>query len=207
MIPLSLVTLVMCNIALQKQLAEKNTGDITITEVDKREPQGGKRRKEKLEWNDSIRKRKGTEEKNMWEREETRHSKHFGSTGDNSDQEKVSGINFTSGDMRGRHHMRPTKNSIERGALKAHIESFPTVESHYCRHNTQRRYHEADLSLHMMHRLYAESRPNALSLTSYKTIFCTEYNLGFHKPKKDVYDFCSTHLQATKVDPNTNQEA
>ncbi|GFO14159.1 tRNA uridine 5-carboxymethylaminomethyl modification enzyme mnmg [Plakobranchus ocellatus] len=122
-------------------------------------------------------------------------------------KKKVSGINFTSGDMRGRHHTRPTKNSIERDAVKAHIGSFPTVESHYCRHNTQRRYLEADLSLQMIHRLYAEVRPNALSLTSYKTIFYSEYNIGFYKPKKDVCDFCSTHLQATKVDRNTNQEA
>ncbi|GFO49543.1 hypothetical protein PoB_007604800 [Plakobranchus ocellatus] len=69
----------------------------------------------------------------------------------------VSGINFTSGDMRGRHHTRPTKYSIERDAVKAHVENFPTMESHYCRHNTQRRWLEADLSLQMMHKLYAES--------------------------------------------------
>ncbi|GFO32251.1 DNA repair protein rhp54 [Plakobranchus ocellatus] len=122
-------------------------------------------------------------------------------------KKKVSGISFTSGDVRERHHTRPTKNSIERDAVKAHIESFPTVESHYYRHSTQRRYLEADLSLQMMHRLYAEGRPNALSLTSYKTSFYSEYNIGFHKPKKDVCDFCSTHLQAIKVDPNINQEA
>ncbi|GFO42252.1 hypothetical protein PoB_006875700 [Plakobranchus ocellatus] len=119
-------------------------------------------------------------------------------------KKKLSGINFTSGDMRGRHHTGPTKNSIERDAVKAHIESFPTVESHYCRHNTHRRYLEADLSLHMMHRLYAEGRRNALSLTSYETIFYTEYTIGFHKTKQEVCDFRNTHLQAIKVDPNTN---
>ncbi|GFN74679.1 hypothetical protein PoB_000118500 [Plakobranchus ocellatus] len=104
-------------------------------------------------------------------------------------KKKVSGINFTSGDMRGRHHTGPTKNLIERDTMKAHIESFPTVESHYCRHSTQRQYLEADLSLHMMHRLYAEGRRNALSLTSYVTIFYTEYTIGFHKTKQEVCDF------------------
>ena len=68
--------------------------------------------------------------------------------------------------------------------------------SHYCRKTTQRKYLGSQLNVSMMHRLYKVSREKdgemPLSIRMYRDIFNEEYNLGFHRPSKDVCDKCSS---------------
>ncbi|GFO33778.1 tRNA uridine 5-carboxymethylaminomethyl modification enzyme mnmg [Plakobranchus ocellatus] len=83
----------------------------------------------------------------------------------------------------------------ERDRIRAHIRSFPTVESHYCRKDSERLYLGASLNLATMYRLYCETRHKEQAVTNASsTIYCelfrTEFNLDFHNPSKDRCDFC-----------------
>lgn len=74
-----------------------------------------------------------------------------------------------------------------------HINKFPRVESHYCRQTTKRMYLESSLNIRELWRLYKkESQDNRASENIYRKIFLSEFNLGFHKPKKDQCDDCDT---------------
>ena len=54
---------------------------------------------------------------------------------------KKQNLGMSSGDCRGKHKTRPKKVSqVQLDFIKSHIESFPTVESHYCRKDTNRSY-------------------------------------------------------------------
>lgn len=78
--------------------------------------------------------------------------------------------------------------------VKLHIESFPHVESHYCRSNTQRQYLDSSLNIKKMYGLYIESCQSSnrqpVKESFYRNIFCNQYNLYFHLPKKDRCDLC-----------------
>lgn len=88
--------------------------------------------------------------------------------------------------------------------VKQHIESFPKVESHYCRANTQRQYLDSTLNIKKMYSLYTEfcenSKKQPVKETFYRKVFCNDYNLYFHVPKKDRCDQC----EEVKVKMNEN---
>lgn len=71
-----------------------------------------------------------------------------------------------------------------------HIKSFPTVQSHYCRSSSMRQYLQPGLSVTKMYSLYLENSKSPVKENIYRKIFCERFNLGFHRPKKDVCDFC-----------------
>lgn len=78
--------------------------------------------------------------------------------------------------------------------IRTHIVSFPHVESHYCRVNTKRKYLDSSLNIKKMYNLYTElctsSGKNPVKESFYRNIFCNEYNLYFHVPRKDRCDLC-----------------
>uniref|UniRef100_A0A915KUK3 Uncharacterized protein n=1 Tax=Romanomermis culicivorax TaxID=13658 RepID=A0A915KUK3_ROMCU len=87
-------------------------------------------------------------------------------------------------------------------AVKAHIESFARVESHYCRKKTKRQYLDAKLSIARMYELFKEKNPDIIvSLQKYQEIFGTQYNLSFYKPRKDQCVQCSVYLNLKDNDP------
>lgn len=98
----------------------------------------------------------------------------------------------------GKHQKKVISEEIRQN-VKDHINSFPRVESHYCRANTSKEYLESNLNLSQMYRLYEEwcSKNNTTKCTKsfYEHIFNTEFNIGFHKPKSDVCEKC-TQLKA-----------
>ena len=69
-----------------------------------------------------------------------------------------------------------------------HIKSFPVMESHYLRAQTERQYLDSNLNIEKMFELYKEKHNNAVftlpSSQSYRRIFCERFYVGFHKPKK-----------------------
>lgn len=59
--------------------------------------------------------------------------------------------------------------------VKKHIESFPTMDSHYRRKSTKRKYLDPNLSIAKMHALYTEDcksqNKQCISQITYRRIF------------------------------------
>lgn len=86
-----------------------------------------------------------------------------------------------------------TPDNVLQGVI-GHINSFPKVESHYCRAQTKREYLESHLTVKLMHRLYKEANPTTCVKESYyRHIFNSMFNLGFHKPSNDRCDICDVY--------------
>ena len=88
--------------------------------------------------------------------------------------------------------------------VKSHIESFPAAKSHYCRKNSHRKYLNSTLNLTKMYDLYkshcTEKNRHPVKIHIYWSIFNSEYNYGFHKPKKDVSKVCNLYEKAIPAD-------
>ncbi|XP_048125447.1 uncharacterized protein LOC125311430 [Alosa alosa] len=79
--------------------------------------------------------------------------------------------------------------------IREHINSFPTLESHYSRKDTSKLYLEGSLNLVKMYALYKQKceqewniEPEKLSM--YRSVFDKEFNMAFHTPKKDACKYC-----------------
>ncbi|CAG9814709.1 unnamed protein product [Phaedon cochleariae] len=113
---------------------------------------------------------------------------------------EMGGSSMVSKDMRGKHSPKNKTSDARRTVVKKHIESFPVMESHYCRSKTKRKYISSELNITKMYELYVEKcdEENVLDPVSsavYRKIFCSEYNLGFHRPKKDSCATCEKYKQ------------
>lgn len=116
---------------------------------------------------------------------------------------------FGNPDKRG-HHVPANKTSEDLVArVKLHIESFPTMESHYCRKSTKREYLDPSLSIAKMYELYvnecSENNEKYVSEITYRRIFGTNYNLAFFKPKKDQCAVCEKHTRNLVTDEEYQQ--
>jgi hypothetical protein len=94
---------------------------------------------------------------------------------------------------------RPAHNKTaasEEDFIKKHINSFPRIESHYCRANTKQEYLEAGLTIREMYRLYKEACQKEVrkpvSEGKYRQVFNDQFNIAFHMPSKDLCDTCET---------------
>lgn len=77
-----------------------------------------------------------------------------------------------------------------------HISSYPKIESHYCRSDTKREYLESSLTTREMYRAFCRDNEDCVtSETYYRKVFSEEFNLGFHKPSKDMCDTCDSYLK------------
>jgi hypothetical protein len=118
---------------------------------------------------------------------------------------RKSGSVVTNTDRRGKHETRPNKiPDVIRNDIKDHINSFPRVESHYCRKNSQKEYLEANLNLSKMYDMYKEKCSNdnlfPAKFWIYNHIFNSEFNIAFHKPLKDLCDFCTQYNNKSDVE-------
>ena len=73
--------------------------------------------------------------------------------------------------------------------IKDHIDSFPNMESHYTRSDTNKKYLDCRLNVQKMYDLYVEECAKqeickVPSIHKYREIFNT-MNLSFHHPRKD----------------------
>ncbi|CAK1600206.1 unnamed protein product [Parnassius mnemosyne] len=104
---------------------------------------------------------------------------------------------FTKMDNRGRQAPANKTPGEQIQEVKNHIESFPVIDSHYCRKKTTRKYLEPTLSISKMYDLYVqkikESNKVPVKLNIYKKVFGTEYNLAFYHPKKDQCSICNNY--------------
>ena len=112
-------------------------------------------------------------------------------------------------DKRGKHcaHNRTPTEDLD--IVRTHIESFPVVESHYARKDTNRKYLDCDLSIRKMYDLYKDECQNKqrkyVKEHVYRHVFCTEYNMSFHKPKKDQCLTCHKYNQMEESDNIDNE--
>ena len=81
--------------------------------------------------------------------------------------------------------------------MQDHIERFPTMDAHYVRKQSKRKYLGADLSIRKMYEAYKikqlESARKVVSHSTYNNIFSNFYNLSFHRPKKDLCATCERY--------------
>ena len=111
--------------------------------------------------------------------------------------------------MRGWHE-RHTKSPDEQLHVRSHIRSFPMMDPHYSRSDTSRQFHGSDLNIGKMHHLYVEvckakELPH-VKVGVYRRVFCSEFNLSFHRPKKDVCQKCEHYENASAVDKGVLQD-
>lgn len=96
-------------------------------------------------------------------------------------------------------------------SVKAHISSINTIESHYCRATTKRKYFEAGLSVPKLYQMYKTSdhfHP-IIKQSYYNKVFTEDFNIGFHVPTKDRCDTCTTYEKTKELsqDENSNVPA
>lgn len=102
--------------------------------------------------------------------------------------------------LKGKNQIKVISNDAK-DEIRNHIKSFPVVESHYCRASSRKTYLESNLNLTKMYALYVESVERPQKIHVYRKIFDYEFNIAFHKPKKDVCDKCAEfRLNATPSD-------
>lgn len=102
-------------------------------------------------------------------------------------------------DSRGKHNNRRSRISEEeKSFIRTHINSFPRVDSHYCRRDSRRQYLGGHLSISKLYHEYILKCKDVVKVPVSKFVYTEvfdEYNLGFHKPKKDLCDLCTTYTQ------------
>lgn len=103
-------------------------------------------------------------------------------------------------DNRGKHDSHIKLDSELREGVKAHINSIPRIENHYCRASTSREYIEGGVNITTLHRDYVEDCkckgvPH-VAYPIYYQIFSNDFNISFWKPKKDQCDDCTAFTNA-----------
>ncbi|VEN46923.1 unnamed protein product [Callosobruchus maculatus] len=108
---------------------------------------------------------------------------------------KSSAYGVVEPDQRGKKAPPQKKSEATINLIRDHIRSLPLVASHYCRSTTKRKYLPSGLS---ENRLYLDYKDYCAELgvtpekaSFYKHIFTSEFNIGFHRPKKDQCDYCT----------------
>lgn len=113
---------------------------------------------------------------------------------------KLSSTGILESEKRGG-NKKPEVTEEDSAIIKHHILSFPAVESHYCRKDSEFRYLDSNLTIRKMYRLYVnqclEENKKNLKFESYRKIFKT-YKLKFHVPKKDSCKTCVVYKEKTE---------
>ena len=119
---------------------------------------------------------------------------------------------FIGSDRRGRQSSANKTPETDKTFIREHISSFPTVSSHYTRKDTQRKYLDSGLSIRKVYQLYQDKcgqlQKRCCSFNIYRQVFCEEFNLSFHKPKKDQCSICTLYDErkvANEVDDDLEE--
>lgn len=105
---------------------------------------------------------------------------------------------YTADDKRGKKSPPNKTKKEDVQFVKDHIESFPVMESHYCRKDSKKKYLYPDVkSTVKMYSLYkalcTETHKKPVSESKYREIFNQEYNFSFFNPKKDLCNLCTKY--------------
>ena len=106
---------------------------------------------------------------------------------------------FINGDQRGQNEPINKIPEIMKDRVRKHTKSFPAAESHYSRKDTHPKFLDSTLNANRTHKMYVDecetdaAAPVSCSLYCYRHIFNMEYNLSFHRPKKDQCLMCNIY--------------
>lgn len=121
---------------------------------------------------------------------------------------KVSSEGVLLADSRGK---KPPFNKLSNdrfNQIKEHIFSFPAMESHYSRKNTEYKYLDSELNIRIMYSLFKEKceeeGTKPAGIETYRKVF-RSYKLRFHVPKKDLCKKCVAYKEL-KSNDMTNSE-
>lgn len=116
---------------------------------------------------------------------------------------------FLDVEFRGKHLVAKVSDEIKSG-IRNHISSIPTVESHYTRANTQRKYINGDKTLVQLYKDYKidcqENDKPFAKLSMYRHIFNYEFNISFHSPKKDICEICVNYENSNENEKESKKE-
>ncbi|KAK3894703.1 hypothetical protein Pcinc_001549 [Petrolisthes cinctipes] len=90
----------------------------------------------------------------------------------------------------GRQDHLQEEDKQRRDKIKAHIDRFPRMESHYCRSKSTRDYLHSDLNQKKMYEMFLAECCVPEGLSASYTTYCDvlkSQNISFHNPKKDQY--------------------
>lgn len=87
-------------------------------------------------------------------------------------------------------HVKTSTSEYRLQEVRAHINSYPRIHSHYRRSDTKLEYLEEGLSISIMYNDYKGNVASPVSYNVFRKVFNTEFNLTFVKPKKDRCDIC-----------------
>jgi len=114
---------------------------------------------------------------------------------------KAGGIVFSIQDLRGRHKPHNKTSDVLVESVRRHINSFPKMDPHYTRADTNRQFLGPELNITRMYNLYrdkcVEEHCEYVSESLYRRVFCNDFNLSFHCPKKDACLKCEKYNLAT----------
>lgn len=104
-------------------------------------------------------------------------------------------------------------SEVDLNLVRAHIESFPKMESHYSRASSTKQYLSEEYSQQKMYDLYMEKMKQEhptltpVKISKYKDIFCTEFNIEIHQPKKDQCKYCAQYSNLSPEDKEKMKES
>nr|CAI5838294.1 unnamed protein product [Callosobruchus analis] len=111
--------------------------------------------------------------------------------------QKMGSTGIVGEDRRGRVCKNSKLSDSVKQSVRDHINLFYTVESHYCRKNTSKRFLPPTLNVSKMYNMYLEyceqSNIKPAPECTYRVIFNTEFNFSFVIPKKDLCDIFSMY--------------
>jgi len=128
------------------------------------------------------------------------------------DEAELAGLNsgFAIADQRGRHRAHNKTSEELLHGVRQNINSFPRVDPHYTRADTNRQFLGSDLNITRLCVLYEEDCKQkglqAVKKGVYRQVFCDEYNLSFHQPKKDACLKCQQYENATHEERSSLQD-
>lgn len=105
------------------------------------------------------------------------------------------------GDRRTKHYTARRQN------VRAFIESFQPLESHYCRERSKKQYLPSELSIKSLWRMYNNTTDDCLLRVKYdffRTIFDNDYNISFRSPATDKCSRCIELEGKMKTENNVN---
>nr|CAI5857198.1 unnamed protein product [Callosobruchus analis] len=115
--------------------------------------------------------------------------------------QKMGSTGIVGEDRRGRVCKNSKLSDSVKQSVRDHINLFETVESHYCRKNTSKRFLPPTLNVSKMYNMYLEyceqSNIKPAPECTYRVIFNTEFNFSFFIPKKDLCDICHRYDEGT----------
>ncbi|XP_050542186.1 uncharacterized protein LOC126907768 [Daktulosphaira vitifoliae] len=93
------------------------------------------------------------------------------------------------------------KYEIQREMVKAFILKLKPIESHYCREkNTNRQYLPSEMSISSLYKVFNDTTPGQdVKYDFFRSIFCTDFNIGFGSPATDCCSLCISLTQKIKV--------